>query len=882
MIFVKINRKFSFASVILGLLLSLIAPLAAMAAVDLYVGDTRTFPMFTSSSIRNEEYFSSSSCLLVSPGRYITTVTALSPGTAILYHSWQSQQYNAVVYGGYYWEPMLSSVAVNVISPLTSLKIPATQTVGIDKTIALSITKTPSNSNATISFTSSNTTIATVSSAGVVTGVKAGKCTITATSKGVVAQCAVTVLPNKLEVLSVTPSKTSAYTREKLTWTASTRYGAGARQYMFVVFKDGVEVKRSAYSTSNTYSYTPIFAGRYTARCYAKDSKDTVSRLSSSLSVTAKALEVVSASLTASVPCTGFPIKASATARYGNGAYQYRFEVYQDGVKIYTQNYQSSSTFTYTPAQKGSFTVLCRVKCGLETVSLKSAALVIKPPLSAKVTSVTSAYTGDSVTWTVTPANGYGTRSYAYKLYLNGKEIAAASASSAATYTAKLSKLGTYQLVVTAKDKSRSVTAKSATLTTTAKPLKISAIKSSNADAIYIKQSNRWSASISGGYGTRQYRFLIYQGTTCVYTGSYGSNAYVDYTPTKAGTYKVKAYVKDAYTSASLSSNFNVYIQDPLISKMETKASTGELFQPVTWTATATGVGTRSYAYTVYLGNEKIYTSAKTSSNTFTYTPRYTGTYTVRCTLSIGAKSSSLTSKAFVVASENFVCAYDPIIAPTTVSVGEAIVIEVHFEGTPSMGQPFVIANSDNGDTSAFDVTRTYRGYRVTIWPIGAGRYTVQLAHRYNTNTIYFGTVTCVVIDPNAPKAAPLSAPSIAVTPVPQEITPPPDPTPTPIPTPIPAPTATPTPTPPQVPTATPEPTPTPAHTATPEPTPTPAPTAAPTATPTPTPTEAPTATPEPAPTPTPTPEPTAAVTEASPAPPPADSAPPDPPPPAE
>ena len=78
----------------------------------------------------------------------------------------------------------------------TAMTIPATAEVVVGKTVQLSPSWTPSNATeTTITWTTSDATVATVSTKGVVTGVKAGTCTITAKSRHLTATCAVTVKP---------------------------------------------------------------------------------------------------------------------------------------------------------------------------------------------------------------------------------------------------------------------------------------------------------------------------------------------------------------------------------------------------------------------------------------------------------------------------------------------------------------------------------------------------------------------------------------------------------------------------------------------------------------------------------------------------------------
>lgn len=78
----------------------------------------------------------------------------------------------------------------------TSLSLPATAGVQVGKTVKLTASWTPSNATETsLSWSSSDNSIATVSSSGVVTGIAAGTCTITAKTRYLTATCAITVTP---------------------------------------------------------------------------------------------------------------------------------------------------------------------------------------------------------------------------------------------------------------------------------------------------------------------------------------------------------------------------------------------------------------------------------------------------------------------------------------------------------------------------------------------------------------------------------------------------------------------------------------------------------------------------------------------------------------
>lgn len=107
---------------------------------------------------------------------------------------------------------------VKVIEPVTAVNLnnsSITVGVGVSKTIIGTVS--PSNATyKTLTWKSSNTKVAKVSSAGVVTGVSAGTVTITATShNGKTDSCTVKVIPQKVAV----QGKSKGYNSVKLIWT---------------------------------------------------------------------------------------------------------------------------------------------------------------------------------------------------------------------------------------------------------------------------------------------------------------------------------------------------------------------------------------------------------------------------------------------------------------------------------------------------------------------------------------------------------------------------------------------------------------------------------------------------------------------------------------
>ena len=104
--------------------------------------------------------------------------------------------------------PYIYEKAGNPVYP-TAITLSGSQSIGVGEATQLSVAYTPSNTTVkTISYESSNDLVATVSSSGVVTGIKAGTTTITATAYGgLTSSLQITV--SNIAVSSVTLNKSS-------------------------------------------------------------------------------------------------------------------------------------------------------------------------------------------------------------------------------------------------------------------------------------------------------------------------------------------------------------------------------------------------------------------------------------------------------------------------------------------------------------------------------------------------------------------------------------------------------------------------------------------------------------------------------------------------
>ncbi|HTI64210.1 MAG TPA: Ig-like domain-containing protein, partial [Gemmatimonadaceae bacterium] len=106
------------------------------------------------------------------------------------------------------------SSSVTVLVPVASVTVaPSSKTLAIGQTVTLVATTKDASGNVltgrTISWTSSDPSVATVSSSGIVTGASGGTATITATSEGKSGTSTITVTPAPVGSVTVTPSPAS-------------------------------------------------------------------------------------------------------------------------------------------------------------------------------------------------------------------------------------------------------------------------------------------------------------------------------------------------------------------------------------------------------------------------------------------------------------------------------------------------------------------------------------------------------------------------------------------------------------------------------------------------------------------------------------------------
>ena len=258
-------------------------------------------------------------------------------------------------------------------------------------------------------------------------------------------------------ISSIKAGVTSAKTGETITWTAKASGGTGTLKYYFILYKDGTKVKTQAYSTKNTFSYAPKGAGTFKVKVYVKDAADAkVNKTSTGVTVTSAAPTISSVKAGISSAYAGETITWTATASGGTGTLKYYFILYKDGKKIKTRSYSTARTFSYTPAEAGSYKVKVYVKDSTGAKSYKTSgkiAVTLGPPaiLSVKAGKTSSAV-GEKITWTAKAVGSEQPLKYYFVLYKNGKKIKTQAYSTKSTFSYTPKGAGTYKVKVYVKD----------------------------------------------------------------------------------------------------------------------------------------------------------------------------------------------------------------------------------------------------------------------------------------------------------------------------------------------------------------------------------------------------------------------------------------------
>ncbi len=593
---------------------------------------------------------------------------------------------------GYYTANGLDHIVEKVQTvDVTSVSVsPSSLSLKVGETGTVTGTVSPSNAtNKSVTYTSSDTSVASVTSAGVVTANSAGSAVITVKSNnGKTAKCNVTVTAQQTVSTLKNNSTVSAEAvalNQKVTLTGKASGGTSPYKYAFYYKRSITSAWTTigtAFGTATTASFTPTSEAIYDVKVVVKDSTDATATWTYSVEAmnlgTGSALKN-SSTLSATSVTLGTTVTMTGKASGGTSPYKYAYYYKKSTASSWTKAYVTSSgsvytkydTMTFKPTATGTYDVRINVKdeYGEGSVVSKDFTLkVISNALTNNSTiSATSVTAGSTVTMTGKATGGtspykYG---YYYKKSTDSAWTKAYVTSSGSVYTKydtmtfKPTDAGTYNVKINVKDKYGEGTVVSKEFKLTVKPGTLVNNSKMSATTVTAGTTVTLTGKATGGTSPYKYGYYYKKSTDSAWTKAYVTSSGSVYTkydsvtfkPTSAGTYNVRINVKDEYGEGKVvSKDLTLTVKAAALSNTSTLSSTSvKAGTTVTMTGKASG-GTSPYTYSYYYkrNTSDSWTrigDAYTSNTSASFKPTSAGTFSVR--VNVKDKTGTVVARDF-------------------------------------------------------------------------------------------------------------------------------------------------------------------------------------------------------------------------------------------
>ncbi len=473
-----------------------------------------------------------------------------------------------------------------VVSPI-SITLDKTS-ASLKKGDSLTLTATISPKNATdktITWSSSNTSVATVSG-GVVTAKEAGTAIITAkTYNGKTATCTVTVVAPAELKNSSTVSATSVAANTEVTMNGKASGGTEPYKFAYYYKKSTDSTWTKAYETASGSAYTkntsvtfkPTTAGTYNVKINVKDNNGTGTLAAKEFTLTVKAALKNSSTISATNVTANTEVTLNGKASGGTSPYKFAYYYKKSTDSSYTKAYVTASGSAYTkntsvtfkPPSAGTYNVKINVKDnnGTGTVVSKEFTLTVKAASTAlkncSTISSTSVTANTEVTLNGKASGGTSPYKYAY-YYKKSSDSAWTKAyvtSSGSAYTKydsvtfKPTSAGTYNVKINVKDQygEGQMVSKEFTLTVKAASSGLKNSSTISATTTSVNNTLVLTGKASGGNSPYTYAYYYKKSTetdwkkiVMINGSAYSSITTVTFTPDSKGKYDVRINVKDS------------------------------------------------------------------------------------------------------------------------------------------------------------------------------------------------------------------------------------------------------------------------------------------------------------------------------------------------
>lgn len=249
----------------------------------------------------------------------------------------------------------------------------------------------------------------------------------------------------------------------------------------------------------------------------------------------------------------------NVTATAGNGyGYLYKYVVKNNGNVVLTQDYGTSSSFSYTPTAPGSYTIDAYVKdkysiSDYDDVKTASFTVYGNPVLNSFTLNKAGTLTAQTVTGSVNVQGGSGTYLYKYDIAKDGVIIQTNDYSSNSQFNYTPSASGNYTVTAYVKDavSSKDFDLKQAQSFTAYNALTNTSFTKDVAN-VFAGDTVNFSAATAGGSGNGvNYKYVVLLNGQAIYTRDFSPSSSLSYVPSSAGNYEVDVYAVDAISDNS-------------------------------------------------------------------------------------------------------------------------------------------------------------------------------------------------------------------------------------------------------------------------------------------------------------------------------------------